>query len=297
MKNYDVLFKNIDTLGEGPILDYVNNQIYWVDIGSNSFHIYSFEFNKLSTYKLDRSITSISLSFSGNLYCTSGHGFFQLYQLVQSKFEMRLISKIEENLQNNRFNDGKAGPDGNYWAGTMDIKEKSPTGSMYILSPKVPPRKIISNLIVSNGLTWDSENNIFYLVDSARRIVTSNRYDDNFNIVERQIAVKLEESEGFPDGMTIDAEGNLWIAHWNGGRISEWNPISHKKLQEVILPAKNITSCCFYGKGLNRLFITSAKLNQSPIVKQYNDPNDLGGSIFLIDSGTEGTLPFKLNEP
>lgn len=296
MKNWEVLFKNIDTLGEGPILDYKNNQVYWVDIRSKCFHTYSFKSHKLSRHELDRSITSISPSLSGSLYCTSGHEYYRLYRSDLSKFEMELISEVEMDLEDNRFNDGKAGPDGNYWAGTMDNNERSSTGSMYILSPRSPPKKIISDLIVSNGLAWDTENYVFFLADSARRTVRAYRYDDSFNILKSTITVRFDESEGLPDGMTIDADGYLWIAHWDGGKVSKWDPKTHKKMLEISLPARNITSCCFCGKDLDKLFITSAKLNQSPIVRQYDDPGDMGGSVFLVDTGIRGTRPFNLDD-
>ena len=193
----------------------------------------------------------------------------------------------ERDERSTRFNDGKADPMGNYVAGTMDMMGKRPFGSLYVLSGKIV-RRILGNLTISNGIAWDTRRRIFYHIDTPQRKVNAFSYDDRMNIEKIGVAVDFKDEPGNPDGMTIDSDGNIWVAHWGGNRISVFNPENRKKIDEIKFPAQNITSCVFAGDSLHDLYVSSA---------QSGKQGDLGGSFFKVETEYLGSKTFKFNYP
>ncbi len=285
----EIVSKSTEILGEGPTWDSRTGRIYWIDIKGQLFRYYDTSNGEINTIKTDGMISSIVPSKSGKMYATIGHG---LYSIDPGTGKETLLAEIEKGIKNNRFNDGKVDPYGNYWAGTMDMDEKNPTGSLYVYMKNGKMKNVLTSLTISNGLAWDVKKIKFYHIDTPTKKVNAYAYDDKCELKYMNVAVDFKNEEGFPDGMNIDSEGKLWIAHWAGHRISRWDPDSKKKIDEVILPAKNITSCVFGGKNLDKLYVTSAKLTEN----QDPDPDDLGGSLFVIDTGIKGSETYQFDD-
>jgi sugar lactone lactonase YvrE len=123
------------------------------------------------------------------------------------------------------------------------------------------PIKKISDVTISNGMAWSLDRQTFYYIDTLSFEVAAYDYDDaTGNINNKRAVIKIAAGDGSPDGMTIDNQGMLWIAHWDGWQVTRWDPNTGAKLLRIELPAARITSCTFGGENLQDLYITSAKV-------------------------------------
>jgi len=152
--------------------------------------------------------------------------------------------------------------------------------------------KKIENTTISNGMAWSLDHAVFYFIDTPTMTIVAYDYDKHSGYISnKRIAFTFEENDGYPDGMTIDNEGMLWVAHWNGWQISRWNPVTGKKLFKLPMPVANVTSCTFGGNNLHDLYITTARKGLSP--DELND-QPLAGKLFVWrNSGYQGTRAFE----
>jgi sugar lactone lactonase YvrE len=191
----------------------------------------------------------------------------------------------------NRFNDGKCDPAGRLLAGTMDMDEKSASGNLYSLETGKPPRKLLDGIRISNGLAWSPDYKIFYFIDTPTRQVRAFDYDlETGNISSPRVVVEIPPTMGFPDGMTSDMDGNLWIALWGGSRVSKWNPLTGQKEAEIAIPAPHVTSCVFGGPRRDILYVTTARVG---LDEATLEANPLSGGLFHIQTQTEGMPTFE----
>lgn len=281
MEGIEVISRQNDILGEGPMWDKKYNRLYWVDIIGRSLKYYDVSGGQIITKRMSGPISSVAQSKSGKLYITMGHGFYSIDSFSNN---VKLLYEIEVDVKDNRFNDGKVDPYGNYWAGTMDINQKDATGSLYVFHRNGKIIRILEDLTVSNGLSWNLKEMKFYHIDSPTRKIRVFDYIRDGGISNGKVSIDFRDQKGVPDGMTIDDEGMLWIAHWGGSRISRWDPTQGKKIDEIQLPALNITSCTFGGKDLDELYVTSRTLTEA----QKREDKDIGGSLFCIRTGVRG---------
>ncbi len=288
MSEYEVVSERSEILGEGPTWDSRNQTVYWIDIKGMHFSSLRSGTADIVTLKTKGMISSLVPSRSKNLYATIGHGY---YRINPENGDEELLGEVEKNIASNRFNDGKVDPFGNYWAGTMDMNEKSPTGALYVYTSEGELKKVLDSFTISNGLAWNYEKRKFYHIDTPTRKVMAYDFNDKCDLTNGKVAIDMSGEEGFPDGMNIDSEGKLWVCHWAGHQLSRWNPDTGEKLQFIKLPATNITSCVFGGKKLDQLFVSSAKMT----VTQGTSADDMGGSIFRLKMDVSGveTYLFK----
>ena len=144
-------------------------------------------------------------------------------------------------------------------------------------------------MTVSNGMGWSPDNSLFYYIDSPTREVSVYDFDlSTGSINNKRRFISFSEEDGFPDGMTIDNEGRLWIAFWGGSKIMCVNTDS-KAIEEVVsFPVSKITSCAFGGEKMDQLFITSAKVQ----VNEKDEP--MAGKTFVVSLGVQGLPSFNL---
>jgi sugar lactone lactonase YvrE len=197
----------------------------------------------------------------------------------------------EEGIKGNRFNDGKADCVGRFVFGSMSLAANdgsttaAASGALYILDGE-NCRQIAKDIVNSNGLAWNHDASKMYYIDTPTRYVQEFDYNkERGEITNRRICVRIPESEGTPDGMTIDTDDMLWIAHWNGYRVSRWDPRTGTKLGEVLVPVKNVTCCAFGGPGLDVLFITTAAFGVSGLDWEQQ-PH--AGAMFTAYTGCTG---------
>jgi sugar lactone lactonase YvrE len=272
-------------LGESPCWDTNMNLLYWVDIIGKEI----LQFNPISgstqTFKMDQFVGCLSLTDSDNGRMILGlqHGIYFL------NWESGLLEKVcdpESHLEENRFNDGKCDPEGRFWAGTTDTTGVNGNGALYVINSQLQITKMVENVGTSNGLAWSPCNQFMYFIDTPTKQVVRYRYDGHTGKIERpEVVVHFPEGVGIPDGMTIDVEGMLWIAHWGGKGISRWNPYNGKQLEFIKVPAVNVTSCAFGGADLNELYMTTARTRMTD--EQLNEFPHAGG-VFTMKTNVKG---------
>ncbi len=276
-----IIASRMDILGEGPTWDSRHRKIHWVDIKGQKYHSMDIDSGEIHTFNSIGMISSIVPTNSNYLAATVDHGYY----LIDSEGRHTLISRVGESSDGCRFNDGKADPFGNYVAGTMDMNETKPLGALYGLKGK-SAKIMLLNLTISNGLAWDTKKGLFYHIDTPRRRVDAYSYSSSMDLERAGVAAEFRNLPGSPDGMAIDAEGRLWVAHWGGGRISVFDPDSGRIVDTILFPATNITSCTFAGDDLSELFVTSASAGAN---------GDMGGSVFLVHTGITGGKTYEFH--
>ncbi|GGW27493.1 SMP-30/gluconolactonase/LRE family protein [Arenibacter certesii] len=277
MKSVEVVCDHISELGEGPIWDEARGLICWVDILNGHIHEWATENKTMNTINVGQMIGAMAVTADGNYVAAVHNGFVFIDRKTGT---LNVIANPEEHLPENRFNDGKCDPAGRFWAGTMPLSEDKPSGSLYVLNKDRSIEKRENNVTISNGLAWDLKEKAFYYIDTPTLEVVQYNYEMATGaIADKRTIIRIPKEAGFPDGMTIDSEGMLWIAHWGGWQVTRWNPKTGKQLTSFKLPVSNITSCTFGGEKLNDLYITSARkgLNNEKLMQQ-----PLAGSLFVI---------------
>ena len=271
-------------LGEGPVWDEAESVIRWVDILEGHVHRWNPESQVHQRLDIGEAVGAIALRRNGRLIAAlqSGIAFVD-----DSTGSIQRLHTPEAHLPGNRFNDGKCDPSGRFWAGTMPFSADTPTGSLYLASGDGSIRRMLEDVTISNGMAWNRRKNRMYYIDTPTWEVSVFDYDDDSgSIRNRRKAVDIPREEGFPDGMTLDAEDMLWVAHWGGSRLTRWDPDKNRKIGEIPLPVSNVTSCAFGGRDFRDLYITTARegLSESELASQ-----PLAGMLFVVrDSPWQG---------
>ena len=194
---------------------------------------------------------------------------------------------ILDTRSNVRCNDGKCDPAGRLWIGTMQMPADPGTGNLYCIEGKSAPVGKITAVTISNGLAWIGKH--MYYIDTDTRKVQEFEYNVNTGVISfSRIAIEIPEEYGWPDGMTADSEGNLWIAHWGGFGVYCWNPASGMLLAKVDVPAPHVSNCVFGGESMDELMITTAWEHMSP---DQVAAHPLSGSVFSVKLPVKGLLP------
>ena len=283
-------------LGESPAWDAVAGRLYWVDIHAGMLHCYDPEHGSSQLHHFDEPIGCVAPcnptwkspgGSSGSVLLTAKSG---LILLNQPSAEWEYLIQPEVHLPGNRFNDGKCDPAGRFLAGSMDDAEMEASGSLYSYSPSGKLKILLSGIRISNGLTWSSDARTFYFIDTPTRQVTAFDYDiTTGDISNPRQAIRVPLELGWPDGMTSDMDGMLWVAMWGGAKLTRWDPSIGKLLEAIPIPALNVSSCIFGGKDLTELYITSARKGMS--AEQLAD-YPLSGGLFRIPTKISGMPTF-----
>jgi sugar lactone lactonase YvrE len=189
------------------------------------------------------------------------------------------------------MNDGKCDPAGNFLAGTMDDGEKEATGSLYSLGPDGKARTLLSGLRISNGLAWSPDHHTFYFIDTPTRTIMAYDYAPfSGTLSNPRPLITVAPELGWPDGMTSDIEGMLWVAMWGGAKLTRWNPQTGKLLRQILIPAWNVTSCVFGCPELTDLYVTSARKDMTQAqLREY----PLSGGLFRLQTNIHGMPTFE----
>lgn len=271
------------TLGEGPAWDAKTQTLYWVDILEKRI----FAGTELLA-QLDDFVGCLAPRKNGNLILGKRASFVDFEPASSRQTVLAALSESPTN----RINDGKCDPAGRFLAGTMDMNEKEASGSLYSFDGKQTTR-LLDDIRISNGLAWSPDHKTFYYIDTPTSEVKAFDYDvTTGQIANPHVVIRVPESLGWPDGMTSDTDGNLWIALWGGAQVTRWNPKDGKLLEQIPVPALQTSSCVFGGRNMNELFITSARVGMSDAdLKKY----PLSGGLFRVVTKVEGMPTFESN--
>ncbi|MFW6290370.1 MAG: SMP-30/gluconolactonase/LRE family protein [Mariniphaga sp.] len=274
-------------LGEGAIWNYKTGELIWVDIDGQILNIFNPFLNFNKEMLTGQMIGTVVPAESGKLIVALENGFYQLDPETGSKL---FIADPEEEKPGNRFNDGKCDPAGRLWAGTMHKEGKPDSGALYRLDPDTVVHKMIDKVSTSNGIAWSLDHRKMYYIDTPTQKVTAWNYDNETGEISNpKTAVEVPREMGYPDGMTIDAEGNLWIALWSGSAVGCWNPETGELLRTIDVPAKNVTSCAFGDADLATLYITTARQGTSA---EELEKFPHAGGLFKASPGVKGVEAF-----
>jgi L-arabinonolactonase len=242
-------------LGEVPVWDVAEQALYWVDVEGRKLQRLDHTTGKVTDWNFPERIGSFALRRNGGLVCAleSGFAFFD-----PSAGAIEWIARPEAMIRRNRFNDGKCDRAGRFWAGTMDDQLREHTGSLYRLDPDLSVHRMDGAVGIANSLAWSPDDRVFYFADTLDGTIYAYDFDlASGAIANRRVFATTRDQRGNPDGSTIDAEGYLWNAQWDGWRLVRYAPDGRID-RTVRLPVQKPTSCMFGGSDLSTLYVTSA---------------------------------------
>ncbi|XP_033109590.1 regucalcin-like [Anneissia japonica] len=278
----EVVVRNCGKLLEGPHWDSASDTLLFVDISGRAVHRYDPNTGKNKTVQLGENVGAVVPTKDGRLLIAGRHTFSYL-DWESGKLEP--IAAVEPDKPNNRFNDGKCDPMGRFWAGTMGPEERPAEvllhqGTLYCLHTDLTVKPHFDQISISNGMAWSLDHKTLYYIDTLLEYVDALDYDkETGEIKNRRHIIHAPVEEGLLDGMCIDAEGMLWIAMFQKSRVNRYNPNTGEKLQTIMFPATNITSCCFGGPNYDVLYVTASAegLTDGELKEQ-----PLAGSVFKV---------------
>ena len=245
-----------DILGEGLLWSARTRALYWVDILAPALHRLSLVDARITHWPMPEPVGWIVERAAGGFIAGLQSGFAILHL---DPLRITPLGDPEPHLPNNRMNDGKIDPDGSIWCGTMDMAEQADSGALYRFDPDLRWTCMDRGFRIPNGPAFSPCGAWLYLADSARRVIYRYARQSHGALRARMEFIRFQPEDGYPDGMTTDAQGGLWVAHWGGGRISRFSP-EGTRLLSIELPAKQISNLCFAGEKLDRLFVSSAAM-------------------------------------
>jgi sugar lactone lactonase YvrE len=278
----EVVVDGQDEVGEGPIWHDSEHQLIWVDITRNLIHRLDPVTNHKESIDVGQPVGAVAPRATGGLIAAVRDGF-GLISTTAERLEM--LAEVEADNSGNRMNDGKCDSAGRFWAGTMAYDLTPRAGALYRLNTDHSVVKVLEEITLSNGLGWSPDDTSMYFVDSATNGVDVFDYEaDSGEVRNRRRLIDIPQGLGMPDGMTLDAEGFIWVALWGGWSIRRYAPDGTPDLV-IELPASQITSSAFGGKDLSELYITSAayELPEHELRKQPH-----AGALFRCRPGTLG---------
>jgi len=272
------------SLGEGPVWVASEGALYWLDIHGRRILAYRPDDGSCRQWHCSLRITAIAPCTSGGFIAGTERGFIRLTGLPGDCIR---LGNPEPDLPGNRGNDGKTDPFGHFWLGTMDDAEEQRSGALYRLDPDLAWHRMADGYGVPNGPAFSPDGRWLYHTDSAERTIWRFALSADGCLADRQVFARFDERHGYPDGMTTDAEGHLWVAFWDGWCLRRFTP-SGEQVDELPLPVQRPTSCAFGGVALDRLFVTSARVGLSPEALAAQPD---AGSLFACEVAVPGLAP------
>lgn len=288
MNTLEHVLPSRNKLGEGPVWDADEQVLYWVDIRNNSYARLDPASGVQDAYDVGVPIGVLAVRSRGGLVMATKNGFAFWDPKARS---LAYIKNPEQGKPHMRFNDGKVDSRGRFWAGTMsEASNPQPEGALYRLDPDLSIHSMESGLGISNGIGWSPDDRIMYLTDSARSVIYAYDFDaETGSIANRRIFVDATGEAYDPDGLTVDSQGYVWSACWNGAKILRYTP--EGKLERTIeVPALRTTSCTFAGPDLTDLYITSSRDN---LTRDQLEAYPFSGDLFRLRAGVKGQPQHK----
>lgn len=273
-------------LGEGPVWVERERALYWLDIKGRRILRLDSD-GRRTEWPTPMRVGSLAPRRTGGFIAGTDDGIADI-DPEASRFEV--VARPESNLPGNRFNDGKVDRRGRFWAGSMDDSEREATGTLYCFGEDLDWAAVDTDYKVTNGPAFSPDGRTMYHNDSARQVTYAFDLDSSGEASNRRVFLQFGPGDGFPDGMTVDSEGCLWIAFWDGWCVRRYSAAG-EWLQTARMPVQRPTSCAFGGPDLDRLYITSARIDLDEDALRMQ-PN--AGGLFMFVPGVRGLadVPF-----
>lgn len=275
-------------LGEGAYWSDDENCLYWVDIKGQLLHRLDPVTGGHQFWPQPEPICWVTQTATGKMLAGFAGG---LYWLEPEKGIRQPLLSLTHEPAHNRLNDAKTDRHGRLWFGSMDNQEAQPTGSLYRLR-QAQALLMDSGYVVSNGPAFSPDGRYLYHASSTERRVYRFTLTEDCELSGKQVFTQFNEEMGYPDGMTVDVEGGLWVAQWGGGGICRFHPDGRLD-RRIPLPAPQVTSLAFGGENLDRLFVTTAHIGMNEQQKVQH-PN--AGCLFELQVGVKGLAASHLEE-
>jgi sugar lactone lactonase YvrE len=276
--------KQVSQWGEGPI--WWNDHLLYVDIEGKQLIKLDPETEEETAWEIGERIGTVVPTEGSELIYAGDTGFVRFNPATGDKSN---LGDPEAALrETNRFNDGKCDPAGRFWAGTISLIKDSGTANLYSLDTDGSVSLKLTDLTNSNGICWSADASTMYHIDTPTLSIRAFDYDlATGEISNGRIAVDTA-AKGYassPDGMTIDADGNLWVAFCHGACVVCFDPNTDKALRSIDLPCIETTACAFGGPNLDRLFVTTG-------IKPGLDEPEAGHVLVIDGLGVKGVPAF-----
>ena len=278
-------------LGEGPRWDPRGQRLFWVDIMARRVHAFRPEKHACWSVDVGKPVGALAGAADGSLVLAVAGGFARLDFESGRTTE---LAAVEADRPQNRMNDGACDPAGRFWAGTMALDEGAGKGGLYRLDADHTVHTMLTGVTISNGIDWTLDGRRMYYVDSPTRRIDVFDFDGPGGaITNRRLFAAIPADAGIPDGLTVDAEGFVWLALWGGGALHRYAPDGTLE-RRVPLPVSHPTSCAFGGAALDELYVTSAR---RPLSAEERKKESAAGGLLRLRPGVKGRLPNLFGSP
>ncbi|MFI6929521.1 SMP-30/gluconolactonase/LRE family protein [Streptomyces sp. NPDC050287] len=270
---YEVAVRAEATLGEGPTWDAAAGRLLWIDILGSRIHTYDPGSGRRTTRTTEQHVGAVKPRAGGGLVLNLRDGV----GLLDPDDTFRWLH--HDPVPGRRANDAAVAPDGSLWAGTMRYDEAPGGGTLSRITGDGTAETVLDDVAVSNGTGWSPDGRLMYYIDSPTRRVDVFDFE-NGRPLNRRPLVEIEDGAGFPDGLTVDADGCVWVALWDGAAVRRYTPGG--ELDRVVeLPTPRVTACAFGGADLADLYVTTARVGLS-------SPDPVAGSLLVVRGAGKG---------
>lgn len=283
----DVLYASQCILGESPLWHAARKCCFWVDIENGVLYEYNWTQQTTRNWKFNHRLTLV-LQGKDDQLILALDAKIASFDLETEKLKWLVDIETDSEI---RCNDGAPDTLGRLWVGTMHLEHKNEAGALYCIDPDLKVHKKLNNITISNGIAWSLDNKRLYYIDSPTQAVQSFIFEEKTGeIIFEKNVISIPNEMGSPDGMSIDEEGMLWIAHWGGFGLYRWNPRNGELISKIEVPVPQVSSCAFVGENLDYLLITTARENmKEEELKKYPE----SGDVFLAKTAVKGVLSNK----
>lgn len=274
-----------DQLGEGPVWDDRTGELVRVDISGRLVHRWNPTTGEATSFTTPGDVGAVVLCEDGGMVLAIESELWR----VDAAGGWTVLDDVDA-VPRVRFNDCRADPRGRLWAGTFHRDREPGTAALYRLDPGGELTMQLPDRTISNGIGWSLDGTTMYYIDSITQRVAAFAYDlDTGALGEQQTFVEIDPSDGLPDGLTVDAEGGVWVCLFGGGRVRRY--LSDGRLdQDIVLPLTNPTCPAFGGADLQTLYITTARFRLSD-EQLAREP--LAGAVLQLEPGVAGQVAYR----
>ncbi|MFN3253359.1 SMP-30/gluconolactonase/LRE family protein [Roseibium album] len=279
------------TLGEGILWDARDGYLWWVDVPMPSkLYRYAPSTGKVDTWEMDEMIASLAVRENGEGLLIASHGGLNHFDPDTS--ECKRLFDPEPLKPFNRSNDGAVDPSGRFWLGTMqnniapdgsEINIVSASGALLRIDPDLTCHSMAENITISNTVCWSPDGTVMYFADTVTGVIFAHDFDQSSGAISnRRDFARFDR--GHPDGSTVDADGYLWNARWDGSCVVRFAPDGTVD-RVVEIPAAQVTNCTFGGDDLSTMYVTTARYGLSASDLEGTPE---AGNIFSFEPGVHG---------
>ena len=275
--------EQVDILGECPLWNEDQQSLYWVDIRRPAVRRLDHASGRIDTWAMPDLVGAIAFIAGEDRLLVALPDRIALFDPATGALEPFVAAP---QIPGHRFNDGRVDASGRFWVGTMHNTTRAPEGVLYVVDGRRALTPVQTGICIPNSLGWSPDGRTMYFADSLRYTIFAYDFDPETGAMSNERAFARSTAPAFADGSAIDAEGFLWNAEFNGGRIVRYAPDG--RIDRVVeVPAQRPTCCAFGGPDLDILYITTASQNMSP---DELAAQPFAGSLLAIDSGVRGLI-------